>query len=185
MGNKFFQKRKDIFIWIIICVAVLGIVGFLMQNRMWTLLHNYMENKVTEQAGVLAELCEERILLKLDEMEHVAEYIEWYGDSEQIVKYMQIGHEWENTGKDAWAMIYNFDVVMLYGESHRSFLRMPVYKSHSEENGRSVIKKDRDFYCLFRCITMKISSMFFINYTVKSCWRKNLASVVMMAEDVY
>lgn len=98
MGNKFFQKRKDIFIWIIICVAVLGIVGFLMQNRMWTLLHNYMENKVTEQAGVLAELCEERILLKLDEMEHVAEYIEWYGDSEQIVKYMQIGHEWENTG---------------------------------------------------------------------------------------
>ena len=98
MGNNFFQKRKDIFIWIIVCVAVLGIVGFLMQNRMWTLLHDYMENKVTEQAGVLAELCEERILLKLDEMEHVAEYIEWYGEQEQIVKYMQIGHDWENTG---------------------------------------------------------------------------------------
>ena len=98
MGNKFFQRKRHIFIWIAICVAVLGIVGFLMQNRMWKLLRNYMENKVTEQAGVLAELCEERILLKLDEMEHIAEYIEWYDDSEKIVKYIQIGHDWENTG---------------------------------------------------------------------------------------
>lgn len=98
MGNDFFKKKKHIFAWIIICVAVLGIVGFLMQNRMWKLLRDYMENQVTKQAGVLAELCEERILLKLDEMEHIAGYIEWYDEPEKIVKYIQVGHEWENTG---------------------------------------------------------------------------------------
>ena len=111
MGNDFFKKKKHIFVWIIICVAVLGIVGFLMQNRMWKLLRDYMANQVTKQAGVLAELCEERILLKLDEMEHIAGYIEWYDEPEEIVKYIQIGHEWENTG------ILQLDGDAIWGKS--------------------------------------------------------------------
>ncbi len=110
MKNRLVKIKKRIVLWVTLLILVLGIVGILMQNRMRKLLNDYIENQVTRQAGVLADLCEEEFLLRLKEMENIASYIEKYEEIEQIVSYMELSPDKESTG------ILQLDGSAVFGE---------------------------------------------------------------------
>ncbi len=76
MKNIRKRIKYRIVIELIIFIGVLVLVGLMMQNKMKTCLNHYIENQVVRQAEVLAQLSGERMELKLEELENVAEDIQ-------------------------------------------------------------------------------------------------------------
>ncbi|MBO5487663.1 MAG: response regulator, partial [Eubacterium sp.] len=68
--------KTRIFILLAAFIAVLALVGILMQSKLQTLLNDYVEKQVTEQAKIMAELVGEDMDSELTDLENIAWYIE-------------------------------------------------------------------------------------------------------------
>jgi len=76
MRDKLKKGRTKIFIILASFVVVLGIVGVLMEAKLQTLLQDYAQNQMTQQAKALADLAEEIFNAELQNLENIAWYIE-------------------------------------------------------------------------------------------------------------
>ena len=74
MKNKWINgKRRIIIVLVIVTVIMLG-VGGLMSVRLKSLMQNYTEKQVAEQARTLASLSAEQFELEIHNLENIAKY---------------------------------------------------------------------------------------------------------------
>lgn len=71
-----YRGKTRIAIMLVAFVAVLVIVGILMQSKMQTLLRSYVEKQVTEQAKILGEVLEAQVDAELKSLENIAACIQ-------------------------------------------------------------------------------------------------------------
>lgn len=76
MIKNIFKGKKSIQIGITVLLGIMIMVGILMAFRMNVLITAYVEDKVSEQAMVMAELLEEKFLVEKDKMEQISSFLE-------------------------------------------------------------------------------------------------------------
>ena len=107
MKSKLQTGKTRIIIMLVSFIVVLAFVGVLMQSKMRTLMNNYVERQVVEQAKILAEVLEENLTSELENLEEIAWYIESEtADMSQLLKMA------EKDGKEV-----NWGVLELGGKS--------------------------------------------------------------------
>ena len=82
MKNKLGPGRKRLFTGIIVFIAVLAVVGIMMEQKMQSLLYQYMEKQVVRQAEILADLTQEKMETEKEKLNHIA----WYLENQEIDK---------------------------------------------------------------------------------------------------
>lgn len=76
MKNNFFKGKTRILYLLLLFIAILLLVGVLMENKLQTLLRSYVETQVAQQMKIQAQLLEEKIHSQLKDMEDIAFYVE-------------------------------------------------------------------------------------------------------------
>ena len=88
MNNKWINgKRRIIVVLIIVTIIILG-VGVLMSVRLKSLMRNYTEKQVAEQARTLAALSAEQFELEIYNLETIAECVK--SNPKEISNYLEI-----------------------------------------------------------------------------------------------
>lgn len=82
--------RKRIYLMLFIFIAVLTVIGILMRSKMQLLLSDYVENQITKQAAILAQLLEEDLNIELKNLENIATYIQ--ADNENMESLLKIAN---------------------------------------------------------------------------------------------
>jgi len=72
MKNRLGTGKTKLFVMLAVFVVVLVFVGVLMQSKMQTLLREYAERQVTEQANILSKVFEEKINTEFKNLENIA-----------------------------------------------------------------------------------------------------------------
>lgn len=76
MKNKRLFRNRNTVIFLVCFVVVMLIVGVLLRDKMQTLLNNYMEDRVADQAYTLAEIETERYEQEFNSLSHYAQCID-------------------------------------------------------------------------------------------------------------
>ncbi len=101
MKDKLSSGKARMYIMLITFVAVLLFVGILMEYKMQSLLHDYIEKQVTGQAMTLAEVLEKQIDAELLDLENIAGYIE--SEPEDIEKHINMAREKDSVAE--WGLL--------------------------------------------------------------------------------
>ncbi|MCH5258365.1 MAG: response regulator [Lachnospiraceae bacterium] len=79
------ERNKKITAGMLVFIAILGVVGLLMHDRMKTLLNYYVEQQAVRQAQLLAQTTEGQFAEELRQLKWTADYIQHYEEERQDI----------------------------------------------------------------------------------------------------
>ena len=72
------ERNKKIIAGMLIFIAILGVAGVLMRDRMKSLLNYYVEQQMVRQAELLAQMVESQFEAELRQLERTADFVQHY-----------------------------------------------------------------------------------------------------------
>ena len=79
------ERNRKIVAGMLIFVAILGVSGILMRDKMKELLNYYVEQQVVQQGELLAEMTEDKFEEQLRQLQLIAEYVQYHEDKRQDI----------------------------------------------------------------------------------------------------
>ena len=79
------DRNKKIIAGMLVFIAILGVAGILMRDRMKTLLNYYVERQTVQQAQLLAQMTESQFEAELRQLEWTAGFMQHYGEEHQDI----------------------------------------------------------------------------------------------------
>lgn len=99
MKKKRMKINNRIIVGMIVCVAVLGVVGVLMHDKMKTLLDYYVERQAALQAQLLAQTAQQEFAIRLGELERDAAYLQDHdGELQDVTAHLGKGEAGVTSG---------------------------------------------------------------------------------------
>ena len=78
-------RNKKIIVGMLVFIAILGVAGILMHDRMKTRLNYYGERQTVQQAQLLAQMTESQFEAELRQLEWTAGFMQHYGEEHQDI----------------------------------------------------------------------------------------------------
>ena len=140
MKNKLRKKEIRIVAMLTAFVVLLTLVGFLMYSKLETLLNNYVEKQVAEEAAVLASLANENMNSELKNLENIASYIESENENIDLtLKPVGISDTRKNITYDFYDIQQNNEGTTYYIEVElepktENWIRLDIAWDENDEN---------------------------------------------------
>ena len=186
--KTWFERNRKITAGMLIFIAILGVVGILMHDRMKTLLNYYVEQQAVRQARLLAQTMEGQFEEELRQLKWTADYIQHYEEERQdIVDVFAAQEEYVSVGlleRDGNAVSGRTLDFLEFDGIRQSF------------RGESVVSYSRDYGLLFTVPVYRGKNVRYVLYKLYdesqiydrfavSCYEgKGRAMVVDMQEQI-
>lgn len=83
---KWINRNRKIVVGMLVFVAILGVVGILMHDRMKQLLNYYVEQQAVRQAELLTQMAQEQFDAELRQLEWAADFVQHYEEEGQNIQ---------------------------------------------------------------------------------------------------
>ena len=83
---KWINRNRKIVAGMLVFVAILGVVGILMHDRMKQLLNYYVEQQAVRQAELLTQMAQEQFDAELRQLEWTADFVQHYEEKGQDIQ---------------------------------------------------------------------------------------------------
>ena len=178
MKNRENRRRYSIIKGVILFALVIVLVGILMNLRLRSLLVNYMEKQVAEQALVLAGQAEERFRLEFQQLENIAKHLST--DMRDFEIHMEHAKQGENMTMGLLALGGN----VVAGDSIE-YDDYPILQDAFR--GKQVIdfRKQDGMVLQFPFFMEKTLSMFFMRNILMTSYQKDLALSAIREREMW